>query len=383
MLKDKADYSFINHCLKNNRIFAAYCQPGQEKYTLVMQKDEEINCITSLKEFDSEKGFVFAPFDVDSSHKTIIIKDDYVLKEGDKLPEFMLSKDFYFEKALRTQNLPYFSSRNDYIDQFNIFHNHLTRHTMHKIVLSRIIPYEINQDFDVSLLFRELNSNYSDAFTFIVNSPETGCWVGATPEQFLRIEGDTAHTVSLAGTQKDLGHPVSEVLWNTKEIAEQQYVSDYIESVLQHFIHSDRLTTSKQTMKAGSMLHLKTLFSFPSKVVRKNVGKFIDMLHPTPAVCGLPKYKAMDMINDTEIHDREYYCGFLGPMNMSDITDLYVNLRCLKVFESQLALYSGGGITIDSKADNEWDETILKSNTLLSVLNEIKLMYYEKSHRRN
>jgi isochorismate synthase len=383
MLKEIADFSFINHCLKNNRIFAAYCQPEESEFTLVLQKDQNVKSISSVKEFDSEHGFVFAPFDVDSSHKTIIIKDDYVLKEGEKLPEVLLSDDFRFPKALRTQNSPYFSSRNEYIDQFNIFHNHLTRHTIHKIVLSRIIPYEIDSDFDVSELFRELNNSYSDAFTFIVNTPDTGCWVGATPEQFLRIEGEMAHTVSLAGTQKDNGHPMAEVLWNTKEIAEQQYVSDYIESVLEHFIHSDRLTTEKQTMKAGSMLHLKTLFSFPSTVVRKNIGKFIDMLHPTPAVCGLPKFKAMDMINNTEIHDREYYCGFLGPMNMGDYTDLYVNLRCLKVFDNQLALYSGGGITIDSKADNEWDETILKSNTLLSVLNEIKLMYYEKSRRRN
>jgi isochorismate synthase len=342
-----------------------------------------VKSISSVKEFDSEQGFVFAPFDVDSSHKTILIKDDYVLKEGEKLPETLLTDNFYFPKALRTQNVPYFSSRNEYIDQFNIFHNHLTRHTMHKIVLSRIIPYEIEPDFDVSLFFRELNNSYTDAFTFVVNTPDTGCWIGATPEQFLRIEGDMAHTVSLAGTQRDNGHIISEVLWNTKEIAEQQYVSDYIESVLEHFIHSDRLMSEKQTIKAGSMLHLKTLFSFPSTVVRKNIGKFIDMLHPTPAVCGLPKYKAMDMINNTEIHDREYYCGFLGPMNMTEYTDLYVNLRCLKVFDTQLALYSGGGITIDSKADNEWDETILKSNTLLSVLNEIKSMYYEKSRRRN
>jgi len=98
------------------------------------------------------------------------------------------------------------------------------------------------------------------------------------------------------------------------------------------------------------------------------MAEFITNLHPTPAVCGLPKDKSLELILQTEKHNREYYAGYCGPINYQNKTDLFVNLRCMKILEDQLALFVGGGLTKDSVPTKEWDETVLKAKTLLSRL---------------
>src|SRR6202021_687877 len=96
----------------------------------------------------------------------------------------------------------------------------------------------------------------------------------------------------------------------------------------------------------------------------------VSELHPTPAVCGIPLNDATQFIKETEGYDRGYYTGFLGPCNMDGKTELYVNLRCAELFADCINLYVGGGITKDSIPENEWEETEMKSKTLLSALEE-------------
>jgi isochorismate synthase len=102
-------------------------------------------------------------------------------------------------------------------------------------------------------------------------------------------------------------------------------------------------------------------------------SRFLYLLHPTPAVCGLPKNEALSFILEHEIHNREFYSGFLGPVNMTsgrgrNSSSLYVNLRCMKLRENTAILYAGCGITVESEPEKEWQETELKANTLLSVI---------------
>jgi len=94
----------------------------------------------------------------------------------------------------------------------------------------------------------------------------------------------------------------------------------------------------------------------------------VEALHPTPAVAGQPKEDAIRFIKELEPHDREYYTGFLGPINKDREIDLFVNLRCAKITPTSLSLYVGGGITLDSDPADEWDETRWKAESLLKIL---------------
>src|SRR5690606_16197073 len=120
-----------------------------------------------------------------------------------------------------------------------------------------------------------------------------------------------------------------------------------------------------------------------------NLKNLIAALHPTPAVCGLPKIEAREFILKNENYDREFYTGFLGEINMpqevrrssnrrnqenqaySSIvpkTSLFVNLRCMKLTEDSVEIFVGGGITKESIPEAEWEETQNKAGTMKAVL---------------
>ena len=94
----------------------------------------------------------------------------------------------------------------------------------------------------------------------------------------------------------------------------------------------------------------------------------LDLLHPTSAVCGMPKEFAKEFIRSHEKFDREFFSGYLGPVNLDEETHLFVNLRCMQLNHSNATLYAGAGVTEDSIPHNEWVETQLKCDTLIDVL---------------
>jgi len=138
------------------------------------------------------------------------------------------------------------------------------------------------------------------------------------------------------------------------------------------------------TSIAGNVVHLKTEIGGTINTRLCDVLCLIKKLHPTPAVCGLPKDDAKKFIKNYENYDREFYAGFLGEINFSEDffnqeikeinkstkknTDLYVNLRCMKIVEDIVSIYVGGGITIDSIPEEEWKETQYKAETLMQIL---------------
>jgi isochorismate synthase len=194
--------------------------------------------------------------------------------------------------------------------------------------------------------------------------------MGASPEQFLKIEENIIKTVALAGTQLSTG--LETIKWGNKEINEQQIVADFIVTNLKSI--SNKVSKSEPyTFQAGSVVHIKTdiqaVIENPSEI-----NDIINALHPTPAVCGFPKAKAKEFILEHEGYNREFYAGFLGECNKDFLTykegnsDLFVNLRCMKISDSKAKLYVGCGINIGSIPDKEFEETVNKSQTMKKVL---------------
>jgi isochorismate synthase len=99
----------------------------------------------------------------------------------------------------------------------------------------------------------------------------------------------------------------------------------------------------------------------------------LDLLHPTSAVCGMPKVPATEFILKNEGYDRDFFSGFLGPVNIQSSegqieSHIFVNLRTMKIEKNIATLYAGCGITADSNAEKEWNETEMKTQTLGSVI---------------
>lgn len=230
-----------------------------------------------------------------------------------------------------------------------------------KFVFSRAFLYPFERR-EVPAVFLRLLDALPSAFVFIVNHPRYGMWMGATPETFLSADNGTLKTQALAGTRK-VGTPGE---WGKKETEEQEYVAAHIRKILRKADVAFR-ETGPETVMAGPVEHLLTRFEITA-FNQKIIESLASSLHPTPAVCGTPTRDAMLLIRKYEPISRAYYTGFLGPVFNPKDFKLYVNLRSMQVFSNTLALRLGGGITKDSVIEHEWEETLLKAQTLLGAL---------------
>jgi len=220
-------------------------------------------------------------------------------------------------------------------------------------------------------IFELLCESYPNAFIYLTRFKDQ-CWIGASPEPLICARENELFTVSLAGTRPYSESNMDFSNWNHKELVEQEYVTKNIVNVLEEYEIKDYKKKGPYTKKAGKLIHLRTDFSFQYSEVGDKLALLINALHPTSAICGMPKEKSLGFIKGMEKHNREYYAGFLGPVGIDDRLQLFVNLRCMKVLENELALFIGGGITDESVPEDEWEETEIKADTLLSVVQQIQ-----------
>jgi len=335
--------------------FVVYNKPDKTEVIGLFQND---NCIYRTLDF-KEKGFVFASFDgkidvliPEENSEILKIAFDLTVSKTKTNTIFKEDKEGKIKHKILVQK------------GIDAIQNKL----FDKVVLSRkeSISY---LKFDLIETFKNLLNQYPSAFTYCFFHPQTGLWMGAFSEQLLKIDGAVFSTMSLAGTQKFDG--AKEIIWQKKEQEEQQIVTDYIVKELNTVINSLEVS-SPYTIKAGNLLHLKTDV-IGSLNENHNLKNIIQILHPTPAVCGFPKESAKKFIHENENYNREFYAGFLGELNKDfgtdeNKTDLFVNLRCMKIEANTINFYAGGGITKDSIPEKEWEETVNKTNTMKSCI---------------
>lgn len=244
-----------------------------------------------------------------------------------------------------------------------------------KVVPARSKSITLKNGFNPLDLFLDLANDYPGAFVSFVSIPKQGTWIGATPEMLIEKSGDSFKTVALAGTQHfDPSKTMGETAWTQKEIEEQAMVSRFIINCFKKIRLREYIEVGPKTAKAGNLLHLKTTYEVDTKATNfpELATTMLDLLHPTSAVAGMPKESAIDFLSSHEGLDREFFSGFLGPVNFDKKSNLFVNLRCMQLLENRAMLYAGAGVTTDSNPEKEFQETEIKFNTLLNVLNKPK-----------
>lgn len=341
-----------------NLPFVIYSKPNTSSVFGLLQQNNTLHKISDY----SEKGFVFASFDekelvlIPENESEIITAE----KESTAFESFE-TDDLHFDAEAKIQ----------YEDLVSKGIEAIKNEEFKKVVLSRSEKAALSE-FDFIETFQHLVQLYPTTFCYCFFHPQIGLWMGATPEQLLKANGNVFETTALAGTQKaDLE---TEIRWEQKEKDEQQYVTDFIVKRLREVANSV-VVTEPYSLKAGSIWHIKTDIS---GVLNENstLEEVIDTLHPTPAVCGLPKKKAKAFIIENENYDRTFYTGFLGELNSSFAnesvsSDLFVNLRSMQIQNKTAILYMGCGITKESIPEKEWEESVNKSMTMKRVLRVI------------
>lgn len=348
--------------LDSENSFVVYRLPGSTSSLLQSGKLKQLSAI----EIPDQNGFIIAPFNAGGEFPILFLEPEQVFDDENEI-RLLLHHLFTRLKPGNRSGTTAVLSKTDYLEKAHLVKGILMEGRAEKVVFSRTLTAERLPNEKFLPLYLSLCETYPSAFVYFAHLPQFGTWMGATPEQLISCRNGKCETMSLAGTRK-AGSVES---WGKKELEEQEIVTRYLTEILPGYKVKDLKITGPFTRKAGQIEHLCTTIEFEAEQ-KDQLSKLIRHLHPTPAVCGTPPSKAREIIGRFENHNREYYTGFLGPVNKERHVDLFVNLRCMKIDAEGIKVFAGGGITKDSVPEKEWEETELKARTLLSVIEKLR-----------
>ena len=246
------------------------------------------------------------------------------------------------------------------------------RGEVQKVVLAREVRVHAAAAIDPGAVFGALREVFPSCFTYCVGTSE-GAFAGASPELLVRRDGARAQTVALAGTTRRSADPSvddhlgEKLLHSAKEREEQAIVAARIERTLAPVSLWVAAADEPVLVKVQNVQHLAT----PIRAqLREPVSavELAGLLHPTPAVGGEPRERAIRLIPELEGLDRGWYAGPVGWMDLAEDGEFCVALRGGLLRDRTAHLYAGCGIVRDSDPASELAETEIKLQTMLPLL---------------
>ncbi|MBK5203816.1 MAG: chorismate-binding protein, partial [Prolixibacteraceae bacterium] len=289
MITDNYFKHLLDQLMAKNYPFAIWTMPGEIMPVILIGGENDVLSFQDVTHLNNKEGFVFAPFRIQEKSPLLMIKPGVLLQNEEDFSLFCADNLPQLPEGNTSQKDQYFISKKEYLKDIKKTVEFLSRSSLSKVIISRLISKNRGKE-SIGNIYWDLKEKSPKAFVYLVHFPQAGTWMGATPEILFNTDGKTVETVSLAGTQSfrkdgDYG-------WHTKEIEEQAFVSRYMLDVFYHFNIYPYTTRGPETLESGNVAHLKTNFYFTSDKIKGQWGNFVKQLHPTPAVCGLPKEDA-------------------------------------------------------------------------------------------
>ena len=340
VLTSKSFFEEIEQHYHNKLPFVVFRYPNQTKLTAFLD--------LGTYEKSNEK-FIVSPFDSSMyfsihSHKILLI---------DYKTEIITSE---------AKEIEWLDLENKYIQHTELIRKaicSIQESLLKKVVLATCLQFNGAVNSPLSY-YKRILAQYTNTFNYILFHPDCGVWMGATPERLITMSGQRLQTMALAGTR-----PYGSSEWGNKEKEEQEFVIREIRNTLKQYTSSKLIKCSdSETIRAGHLEHLLTTITAELSISPIHAAQ---ALHPTPAVGGVPKQMALDFIGCHEQLERSLYSGFLGVVSTKK-TSLYVNLRCMSIKNYIAKVFVGGGITEKSDPHDEWQEVMLKANTMGCIL---------------
>ncbi len=260
----------------------------------------------------------------------------------------------------------------DYIKAVNRVREYIAAGDVFQVNLSQrfetdltIPPYE---------LYRRLRQINPAPFASYLNFDGVTI-VSASPERFLRLDGDWVETRPIKGTRPRGRSPAEdamlaqELLQSTKDRAENVMIVDLERNDLGRVCQYG-------TVKVTELAILETfptVFHLTSTVTgklrpEKNRIDLLKATFPGGSITGAPKVRAMEIIDELEPTRRSVYTGAIGYLSFGNNLDLNIVIRTFIIKGGKAYFQVGGGIIYDSDAEAEYKETLDKAKALIQAL---------------
>ena len=252
---------------------------------------------------------------------------------------------------------------------------------LEKVVLARAVDVHFEDTIDPLLVAARLIdlSAYRDGFA--VDLSVTGreehagaMFVGSSPEVLIRKSGANVTAFPLAGSARRTGNEdvdratARELQRSAKDFHEHKYVVDHYRRVLEPLCSFLEIPDHPQVHQTNEMIHLGTSVRGTLSDPSYSALDLALMLHPTPAIAGMPTDDAIGIIEQVE-QPREFYAGAVGWCDAHGDGEYMVAIRCCMVDGDYARAWAGGGIVAASNPEAEAAETTAKLQTALRALN--------------
>jgi len=243
---------------------------------------------------------------------------------------------------------------------------------LEKVVLAREVVVEAPRAHEPATIYGALRELFASCFCFCCGSPEAA-FLGASPELLVRRTGAGAATVALAGSTRRSADPAvddhlgEQLLRSPKDRREHDIVVRRIERALRSQAVWVEAASEPGLVKVANIQHLATPIHAQLSEPRSAV-ELAGLLHPTPAVGGEPRDRALATIAELEELDRGWYAGPVGWMDAAEDGEFCVAIRSALLRDRTAHLFAGNGIVVDSDPEAELAETEVKLGALLPLL---------------
>ncbi len=305
--------------------------------------------------------------------------DEIILLEN--IPNSDSSKLDEFERLVFSQKTPQFSfstssketsfiEDNDFLDLVKKGKNYCQIGEVFQIVFSRRFQQEFKGDeFNVYRALRSINpSPY--LFYFDYGSYKL---FGSSPESQLIIAQGEAKLNPIAGTYKKTGDfKQDEILGiklskDPKENAEHTMLVDLARNDLGRFCSKIEVKKYKEIQHFSHVIHIV------SEVVGKveNQNQSMDIFgatFPAGTLSGAPKFRALELIQKHEQHERSFYGGTIGIISLTGDINTAITIRSILSQNGKLHYQAGAGIVVDSIPEKELQEVDNKLGALRKAI---------------
>lgn len=241
-----------------------------------------------------------------------------------------------------------------------------------KVVIARSLHLLFQERVNTVTALGHITEEQPNSYRFGLQLQDK-LFFGATPERLIEITDGHAYSACVAGSirrgkTEEEDYALGYTLLNdAKNLGEHQYVVDMIQEVFNEYCQEVAIDNRPQLMKIRDIQHLFT--PVKAKVREEsNIFKFVQSLHPTPALGGVPTTESLTIIREEEQMDRGYYAGPIGWVDTNGDGEFAVAIRSGLLSGEEAYLYAGGGIVADSEVESEYEETWVKFRPVLRAL---------------
>ena len=241
-----------------------------------------------------------------------------------------------------------------------------------KVVIARSLALQFEEQITSPQILSHVVHEQPESYLFGLERGDM-LFYGASPERLVKVNDGKAFSSCVAGSIKR-GKTVEEdealgtsLLNDTKNRGEHHYVVEMITDTFEKNCTDVKVPNGPKLLKIRDIQHLYTPVEGQLKK-GATILQLVKLLHPTPALGGVPREQAMEMIRTYEPMNRGLYAAPIGWLDAGGNGEFAVAIRSAALVQNKAYLYAGGGIVADSEAQSEYEETLVKFRPMLRAL---------------